>query len=445
MMASVEAVIEICENERAWIGGGFTTKGLLPNDRGRYSTVDGSLSFHTIDEATVSLLTRGWSVVLPHSTFEVCSDWQYARDFSRSAIANCQPVRSKAFHWVRFRRLSCPVQRAAQFFDPQLTTVVSECDHADSVAVHELSATLVDVLTYLTIVQSPNAIYLDDAMALPVKKRILSVINITDALKRLSSASSRLKSLDKALEELAISERSMAKYLLSKVGFYANRTSEPIWSTRRGQVVERYWTERDELAGWIVRGLDPEYELHCGVPSCGANCEYAWKPCPNLGCSVLISQKHLPQHDEICQYKVILCECGTSVPKHHLQHHEAVECALRDTSCPFAEIGCTRIMQARQTPQHLTEAADAHLLLAMQRILEIQGVVRQLNSKLITVEEENARMKHELDLVGKRSSSDRKELDRKIGDVAKKVSSLETTSQKEFRNMRKREQERSKA
>jgi hypothetical protein len=443
MMPSDEAVIEICENERAWIGGGFTSKGLLPNDRGHYSTVDGSLSFQTIDEAAASLLTRGWSLV-PHGTFEACSDWQYARDFSRSATANCQPVRSKAFHWVRFRRLSCSVQLAAHFFDPNITSSVSECDHADSVAVQELSASLVDVLTYLTIVQSPNSSYLEDAIALPAKKRVLSAISITDTLQRFSGASSRLKSLHKVLEELATSERSMAKHFLSKVAFFANRTSEPVWSTRRGQVVERYWTERDELAGWIVRSLDPDYQLHCGVAGCGANCEYAWKSCPNPGCSFVVSQKHLPQHDEVCQYKVIMCECGTPIPKHHVQHHEAVECALRDTGCPFSEIGCPRIMQARHLQQHLKEAVDAHLLLAMQRIIEIQGVVRQLNTKLHAVEEENASLKNELDRIAKRSSSEFKALEKKLVDAATKLHSLETTSQNEFRNMRTKEKQRSK-
>jgi signal transduction histidine kinase len=101
-------------------------------------------------------------------------------------------------------------------------------------------------------------------------------------------------------------------------------------------------------------------------------------------------------------------------------------------------------MQARHLQQHLKEAVDAHLLLAMQRIIEIQGVVRQLNTKLHAVEEENASLKNELDRIAKRSSSEFKALEKKLVDAATKLHSLETTSQNEFRNMRTKEKQRSK-
>ena len=48
------------ENERRWIGGGFSKKGLLPTERGPFSTNDGSLSFKTIEEASKVLLGKGW-------------------------------------------------------------------------------------------------------------------------------------------------------------------------------------------------------------------------------------------------------------------------------------------------------------------------------------------------------------------------------------------------
>ena len=44
----LEEKVEIHENERSWIGGGFSKSGLLPNDRGRYSTPDGTLSWKTL-------------------------------------------------------------------------------------------------------------------------------------------------------------------------------------------------------------------------------------------------------------------------------------------------------------------------------------------------------------------------------------------------------------
>jgi hypothetical protein len=52
-----ERTIEIYENERMWIGRGFSQAGLLPTDRvGPYSTRDGSLSWMTLDEAMEALL-----------------------------------------------------------------------------------------------------------------------------------------------------------------------------------------------------------------------------------------------------------------------------------------------------------------------------------------------------------------------------------------------------
>lgn len=54
-----ERLIEIYENERLWIGRGFSQAGLLPTDRvGPYSTRDGSSSYKTLEEAMDSLLMR---------------------------------------------------------------------------------------------------------------------------------------------------------------------------------------------------------------------------------------------------------------------------------------------------------------------------------------------------------------------------------------------------
>ena len=54
-----ERKIDIYENERLWIGRGFSQAGLLPTDRvGPFSTRDGSLSWKTLDEAIESLLLR---------------------------------------------------------------------------------------------------------------------------------------------------------------------------------------------------------------------------------------------------------------------------------------------------------------------------------------------------------------------------------------------------
>ena len=54
--------IEIYENERLWIGRGWSAQGLLPTERGQYSTKDGSLSWKTMAEASLALLRGNFSV-----------------------------------------------------------------------------------------------------------------------------------------------------------------------------------------------------------------------------------------------------------------------------------------------------------------------------------------------------------------------------------------------
>lgn len=52
----LERPIEIYENERLWIGRGFSKAGLLPTERGPYSTQDGSLSWKLLKDASLALL-----------------------------------------------------------------------------------------------------------------------------------------------------------------------------------------------------------------------------------------------------------------------------------------------------------------------------------------------------------------------------------------------------
>ena len=52
----LERTIYIYENERLWVGRGYTKKGLLPTERGPYSSSDGTISRKTIEDASIALL-----------------------------------------------------------------------------------------------------------------------------------------------------------------------------------------------------------------------------------------------------------------------------------------------------------------------------------------------------------------------------------------------------
>lgn len=432
MAPSPEVTLEICENERAWIGGGFSSKGLLPNDRKRFSSRDGSYSYGTTSDASKGLLTRGWRQM---HDFDVASDWLYARDFSRNAIAKAQSKRNIAFHWVRFRRWSCPIQlNPKDFCDEQMID-----DHVDSMPVQTLSKCLLDVMTYLSLLAQPSDTILEDRLMIPIKTNLLKLIDIPNERHTFSSASVRLDHMIQILTNVAIEERRLAKYLLSNTQYFEHRTKEPLWKDRTSIVRDKYWSEGTTIATWIIRCMDPDGDYHCGNAQ-HDSCDLTWETCPNPGCSMIMSRKHLDRHKEtMCDYTILTCECGESVPKHGLQKHWMEACILRDTNCPFQAIGCTKVLQARQVEHHVTEATDAHLLLAMNRIVEIQTVVRQLNTSLKALQEENVQLKANLEQVEKRSAANSKALDKSLNQTMKRVSGLESKTQKEFKNIRNRE------
>ena len=55
----MERIVEIDENERYWVGKGFGRRGLLPNDRGAFSTTDGSMFWKSPTEASEDLVLLG--------------------------------------------------------------------------------------------------------------------------------------------------------------------------------------------------------------------------------------------------------------------------------------------------------------------------------------------------------------------------------------------------
>jgi len=214
-LAHLTKRIVLHENERCWLGRGFTAGGLLPNDRGRYSTLDGSTSWKTLEEANDDLLgTSGFwkwrqqdfeneaeeeqadEVNQTEEEEETTTDnrneleenatedksvsrnnskgeWMYARDFTVQSVRDAKPKRSP-LHWVRFRVL----QRQAIFVIPPsllLSTELSSsssnnetptepsntnhfkgCQNCDSKAVRSLAQLLLEVYAFVTMLLHDN-------------------------------------------------------------------------------------------------------------------------------------------------------------------------------------------------------------------------------------------------------------------------------------------------
>ena len=100
----METIVEIDENERYWVGGGFGRRGLLPHDRGAFSTTDGSMHWRTPEEASedLILLGRGW--IYGKEEFSPATNWMYAKDFRPESLKKAKPDKGM-MHMVRFRRL----------------------------------------------------------------------------------------------------------------------------------------------------------------------------------------------------------------------------------------------------------------------------------------------------------------------------------------------------
>ena len=75
--------------------------------------------------------------------------------------------------------------------------------------------------------------------------------------------------------------------------------------------------------------------------------------------------------------------------------HKAEICPLREVACPFANVGCTTRVLARDLPEHVgsLETTNSHLLLAVNRMMEYQTVIKNLNTKVKLLEDDTTSLK----------------------------------------------------
>ena len=191
--------------------------------------------------------------------------------------------------------------------------------------------------------------------------------------------------------------------------------------------------ECDAISTLIVKKLDPKFVLHCDQPNCGESCKFFRVQCPNAGCPMIMSRMYLDEHDNQCIYKIIECECGQSLPRHELEIHKAQSCKLRQVECPFHKIGCKKVVRACELQAHLVEEAHSHLVLAMNRMMEHQGVISNLNTRVIALEGENKELKLQLESHVQKSTTNISLLDKSFKKSSKALANHEATCKKEFK------------
>jgi len=442
----LQLTVDINENERRWVGKGFSKGGLLPTDPGPFSSTDGSLSWKSMKEASDDsrLLGRGWVYKEEEPCFTTTTTqkddsekcWMYASDYKIESMNIAKP-KGGLLQWVRFHRLSRTKIFLPGEFVPE--EIYEKCDHCDSSTIEPLSNLILDVLSYCSLVH--NLKHAQHSDVLPLKERLIGLAFSHQIPKEESSdAFNQLKILQQKLENFVKSELSdtVMSRLLNGIDFNFNQRTDKIEFKQRCTEVETRFlpkNERDVIVSLIIRKLDPSYQVHCNKVGCGEECRFALAQCPNEGCSASMSKVHMDAHDDVCPFKIVTCICGETFVRHELAKHQSEECTLRDAKCPFANIGCTEIVKACDINQHNEDNVSSHLLLAVNRMMEYQDEMRSMRDRITALEHENKDLKQSLKNHQQVSASEIGVLRTKANLTTKTIAALEANSKSEVKKM----------
>jgi len=440
----MDAFVEIDENERYWVGKGFGKGGLLINDRGAFSSTDGSLSWKSIEEASKDslFLGRGWTFCTDEDFIPTRQDedggWMYAADFRPSSIADARPTRGN-LHFVRFRRL---IKRKT--FHPEKfvnESIYEKCDHCDSKEMEGMSKLLLEVIAYISLLSMSDNTLLTDAVLLPIKAAVIdtAVDHELSSDKPERDVTQDFVELRKKLmlhvERERYSYAMMPRLLSSSSFLFGDRDKYPEFHERCTTVEARCLptNERDAIAGLILRKLDPGFHLHCNKAQCGTDCVFRRVSCPHEGCTARMSQIHLDAHMKVCRYKKIICECGEAVRAGDMQAHLRDTCTFRLIDCPFKSIGCTKRIRVCDLEKHLAEDMASHLLLAVDQITSQKDELLGLRGSLEVLQAENQALNHVIKQQKENFSTKIGDLSEYMTRVDKELEDFENTYHKEIR------------
>ena len=458
-LSALESEEEIYENQRVWIGRGFSSKGLLPGERKAFSSQDGSVSWKTVEEAEKDLLLDGWEfdeneqfcpkAAVGDGILTADGDldgWSYAKDFSKEARANSGKVRRKTVHWVRFRSLV----RKKRFNPDQIIPqdIYCKCDHGDSQVIKEISKKMIDALAYATL--GHNDSNLNTALVLPLKKELLKTLDISKKHCFEQDSFAALLQVHCDLEYFANTNKKDTLKIFSignakKEISFTTRSNFPEFVERRQSIVSKYLTEKDvrPYVDLLIRSIDSKnFKLHCDQENCGETCEFCPEPCQNNGCKEVMSRKHLTKHDNFCEWKLLLCKCGEQIPRCKVDLHLKDSCPLRTVKCPFHKIGCVAMVMAKDLENHVETCTNKHLLLTVDRMMEYQEVIKSMKTDISVLRDENKALKSLIDMNDQENRKVTKTLTQDLKVLTKKFTRLESTANMEFKRIRARSRER---
>lgn len=259
--------IEIWENERYQpIGNAFSSAGLLPTDRNKYSLMDGSISWKALNEVESAMMSAGWQwindwVVLPSTSAlsEVGSNdidkddvWIYGADFSVK-VSEFSPTKLRT-SFVRCRKMC-----REQIYQPMLLVKDRSyftCNYCDLEKLESLSLLFLTMLSQLSLSKHPRDI------------NILKINNLKtmlhDALE-LNNKKIVIDELEKHLEVFAKNSRDLWSMASSLI---ANNDADTL-SKRTADLAAHFtYDERNLLASLVIKIHDTQNVYHCNVEGC---------------------------------------------------------------------------------------------------------------------------------------------------------------------------------
>jgi hypothetical protein len=85
--------------------------------------------------------------------------------------------------------------------------------------------------------------------------------------------------------------------------------------------------------------------------------------------------------------------------------------------------------------QHVDEAANAHLLLAVNRMMEYEETMRGMRSKILSSEHESRELRNCVEKYQKTSTKEVSNVEAKVAKTTKALAQLEATCKKQFKKI----------
>lgn len=316
---------------------------------------------------------------------------------------------------------------------------------------------MIDALALATLfANGPKNNNITDAQAIPLKSKLIDTLAIGDngSNGTQSHDGDPLADIDKVKDRLC----TFAETCVGKPGLLTHLfhpdTDQNLVSAMpdRRRVMSSYLDEQERLslARLLVKDVDRySYELHCRNDSCAdvmgsdhdesnaPSCEFRTVLCQNEHCNATFSYKHATEHDDECGYKLLPCPsgCGTEVPRIEVHIHVRDKCSLRAAECPLSVLGCTAVVQAQDVGDHLNTLADRHLILVVNRMLEYQSVIKDMNARIRLLEDKNGQLDRELKRATAQlqSKNEAKAITNDVKKLTKRIGQLESTCRTEFK------------